>query len=191
MFWSKKIFFSNSRKIFPTKEMHSIALIIVHVKNWPQRSKRFNQPLKSKIQPLTARADRLTFWPKLMQFRVGVHYTLGFARKTLLSLRVCSVWFVYVYAHVRINVFSDQAGSGGSVVDNTLDYQHRDHKINTPLLRSFGWDFKPRSRLRMIPSSLWSGCTDIFLDLSLHHTVRSSNATRAEQNSPNSVCLNH
>ena len=41
----------NSRKIFPTKEMHSIALKIhvLHVKNWPQRSKRFNQPLKSKI----------------------------------------------------------------------------------------------------------------------------------------------
>ena len=39
----------NSRKIFPTKEMHSIALIILHVKNWPQRSKRFNQLLKSEI----------------------------------------------------------------------------------------------------------------------------------------------
>ena len=49
------------QKDIPTKEMHSIALIIVHVKNWPQRSKRFNQLLKSKIQPLTARADRLTY----------------------------------------------------------------------------------------------------------------------------------
>ena len=49
--WCKTIlfFFFNSRKIFPTKEMHSIALIILHVKNWPQRSKRFNQLLKSKI----------------------------------------------------------------------------------------------------------------------------------------------
>ena len=36
--------FLNSRKIFPTKEMHSIALIILHVRNWPQRSKHFNQP---------------------------------------------------------------------------------------------------------------------------------------------------
>ena len=102
MFWSQKIFFSNSRKIFPTKEMHWIALMIVPVKNWPQRSKRFSQPLKSKSQPQMARADRLTYWPKLMQFLVGVHYTLGFARKTRLSLRVCSIWFVYVYAHVRI-----------------------------------------------------------------------------------------
>ena len=42
-------FFFNSRKIFPTKEMHSVTLIILHVKNWPQRSKRFNQLLKSKI----------------------------------------------------------------------------------------------------------------------------------------------
>ena len=56
-----KDFFLNSKKIFPTKEMHSIALIIVHVKNWPQRSKRFNQPLKSKIQLQTAHADRLTY----------------------------------------------------------------------------------------------------------------------------------
>ena len=53
--------FSNSRKIFPTKEMLSIALIIAHVKSWPQRSKLFNQLLKSKSQPLTARADRLTY----------------------------------------------------------------------------------------------------------------------------------
>ena len=29
--------------------------------NWPQRSKRFNQPLKSKIQPQTALADRLIY----------------------------------------------------------------------------------------------------------------------------------
>ena len=36
----------------------------------------------------------------------------------------------------------------------------------------------------MTPLSLWSGCADMFLDLSLHHTVRSSNAMRAEQNSP-------
>ena len=39
--------------------------------------------------------------------------------------------------------------SGGGVVDNTLDYQSRGRKIDPPLLRSFGWDFKPRSRLRM------------------------------------------
>ena len=38
---------------------------------------------------------------------------------------------------------------GGGVVDNTLDYQSRDPKIDPPLLRSFGLDFKPRSRLRM------------------------------------------
>ena len=42
-------FFFNSGKIFPVKEMHSIVLIILHVKNWPERSKRFNQLLKSKI----------------------------------------------------------------------------------------------------------------------------------------------
>ena len=28
--------FFNSRKMFPTKEMHSIALIILYVKNWPK-----------------------------------------------------------------------------------------------------------------------------------------------------------
>ena len=39
--------------------------------------------------------------------------------------------------------------SGGGVVDNTLDYQSRGREIDPPLLRSFGWDFKPRSRLRM------------------------------------------
>ena len=39
-------FFLNSRKIFPTDEMRSVALIILYVKNWPQRSKRFNQLLK-------------------------------------------------------------------------------------------------------------------------------------------------
>ena len=43
------VFFSNFRMILPTKEMHTIALIILRVKNWPQRSKRFNQLLKSKI----------------------------------------------------------------------------------------------------------------------------------------------
>ena len=39
-------FFFNSRKIVPTDEMRSVALIILYVKNWPQRSKRFNQLLK-------------------------------------------------------------------------------------------------------------------------------------------------
>ena len=39
--------------------------------------------------------------------------------------------------------------SGDGVVDNTLDYQYRGRKIDPPLLRSFGCDFKPRSRLRM------------------------------------------
>ena len=39
--------------------------------------------------------------------------------------------------------------SGGGVVDNTLDYQSRDRKLDPPLHRSFGRDFKPRSRLRM------------------------------------------
>ena len=39
-------FFLNSRKIFPRDEMRSVALIILYVKNWPQRSKRFNQLLK-------------------------------------------------------------------------------------------------------------------------------------------------
>ena len=29
-------------------------------------------------------------------------------------------------------------GSGGGVVDNTLDYQSRGRKIDPPLLRSFG-----------------------------------------------------
>ena len=40
-------------------------------------------------------------------------------------------------------------GSGDGVVDNTLDYQSRGRKIDPPLLQSFGWDVKPRSRLRM------------------------------------------
>ena len=39
-------FFFNSRKIFPMDEMRSVALIILYVKNWPQRSKHFNQLLK-------------------------------------------------------------------------------------------------------------------------------------------------
>ena len=39
--------------------------------------------------------------------------------------------------------------SGGGVVDNMLDYESRDHKIDPQLLRSFGWDFKLRSCLRM------------------------------------------
>ena len=48
--WCKtNLLFLNSRKIFPTKEMYSIELIILHVKNWPQRSKRLNQLLKSEI----------------------------------------------------------------------------------------------------------------------------------------------
>ena len=34
--WCKTNLFFNSRKIFPTKEMHSIALIILYVKNWPK-----------------------------------------------------------------------------------------------------------------------------------------------------------
>ena len=62
-------------------------------------------------------------------------------------------------------------------MDNTLDYQPSDRKMDSLLLRSFGGDFKPRSRLRMTRLSLWSGCADMFLDLSLHQTVRSSNAT--------------
>ena len=36
-----------------------------------------------------------------MQFWVDVHYTLRYARKTQLSLRVCSVWFVYVYTSMN------------------------------------------------------------------------------------------
>ena len=48
--------------------------------------------------------------------------------------------------------------SGSSVVDNTLDYKSRDRKIDPPLLRSFGLDFKPRYDLvvsgTLNPSSL-------------------------------------
>ena len=33
------LFFFNSRKIFPTDKMRSVALIILYVKNWPERSK--------------------------------------------------------------------------------------------------------------------------------------------------------
>ena len=91
-------FFLNSRKIFTTQEMHSIALIKGHVNNWPQRTKRFNQLLKSKIQQLTASVGGLTYLPKLMQFRVCVHYIFRFARKTQLSLRdLC------MYTHICTN----------------------------------------------------------------------------------------
>ena len=38
--------------------------------------------------------------------------------------------------------------SGGSVMDNTLDYQSRDQKIDSSLLRSFGSGFKLISLLR-------------------------------------------
>ena len=44
---------------------------------------------------------------------------------------------------------TNKVRSGGGVVDHELDYQSRDHKIDPPLLRSFGLDFTPRSRLRM------------------------------------------
>ena len=56
----QKDFFSNFRKIFQTKEMHLIALIKVYFNNWPPKSKRFNHLLKTKIQPLTARADAIS-----------------------------------------------------------------------------------------------------------------------------------
>ena len=36
------------------------------------------------------------------------------------------------------NGFSPFGRIGGGVVDNMLDYQSRDHKIDPPLLRSFG-----------------------------------------------------
>ena len=49
--------------------------------------------------------------------------------------------------HLYIPSFVIRSGCG--VVDNTLDYQSRDRKIDPPLLRSLGWDFKPRSCLRM------------------------------------------
>ena len=45
--------------------------------------------------------------------------------------------------------------SRSSVVDNTLYYQSRDHKIH-PLLRSLGLDFTPRFLLRM--TSLLDRC---------------------------------
>ena len=45
--------------------------------------------------------------------------------------------------------FSFSPGSGGNVVDNTLDYQSSDRNIDPPLLRTFGWDVKLRSRLCM------------------------------------------
>ena len=80
--------------MFLTKEMHSVALIIFHDKNWSQRSKRFIQLLKSKIQLLTAHADRLTYLPKLVQFPVGVHYTLRFARKMARPAFLCT------YTHI-------------------------------------------------------------------------------------------
>ena len=85
----------------------------------------------------------------------------------------CAVWFWYLlstrdkrylfpryhssltsalssdYLQFVLNIFSDQAGSGGSVEENTLDYQSRDHKLDPPLFWSFGWDFKTRSRRHM------------------------------------------
>ena len=62
---------------------------------------------------------------------------------------------VYIEMYIETPYFAENLGrhscrrSGGGVVDNTLDYQSRDRKIDLPLLRSFGWDFKPRSGLRM------------------------------------------
>ena len=49
---------------------------------------------------------------------------------------------------IKLDVSSESSAihrSGGGVVDNTLDYQSRDRKIDPSLLRSFGPDFKPRS----------------------------------------------
>ena len=42
---------------------------------------------------------------------------------------------------IKVNSFAylfNCTGSGGGVVDNTLDYQSRGRKIGPPLLRSFG-----------------------------------------------------
>ena len=55
---------------------------------------------------------------------------------------------IFLYQQINES-FQNTIRSGGGVVDNTLDYQSRDRKIETPFLRSFGWDFKPKSRLRM------------------------------------------
>ena len=52
-------------------------------------------------------------------------------------------------SEVRTNQFKTPIWSGGGVVDHTLDYQSSDREIDPSLLRSFGWDFIPRSRLRM------------------------------------------
>ena len=53
-----------------------------------------------------------------------------------------------MYAFMPCGFFSLR--SGGSVVDNTLDYQSRDRKVDPPLLRPFGWDFKATFRLRIV-----------------------------------------
>ena len=52
-------------------------------------TKRFNQLKKSKIQPLTARADSLSYWHKLVQFLIG--FITPFSLLGRLSLHVCSV----------------------------------------------------------------------------------------------------
>ena len=58
-----------------------------------------------------------------------------------------AICFSHKYRFIRD--ISGKTRSGGGVVDNTLDYQSRGRKIDPLLLRSFGWDFKPRSRLPM------------------------------------------
>ena len=57
-------------------------------------------------------------------------------------VKSCSELMVFMFLYIPIenvsSVFSPETRSGDGVVDNTLDYQSRDRKIDPLLLRSFG-----------------------------------------------------
>ena len=55
--------------------------------------------------------------------------------------------FALVTDHCLFFNSSERRRSGRSVVDKAQDYQSRDRLFDSPVLRDFKCDFKPRSRL--------------------------------------------
>ena len=62
--------------------------------------------------------------------------TTCLGKSSLFGLLCVSFVSVYQFVCVVLSHLILRAGSGGSIVDNTLDYRSRDLKLDPPLLRS-------------------------------------------------------
>ena len=89
--------------------------------------------------PSLCNSAHLQMRSHLVTFMSSTHQSVGiFTQKQKKLHPFLIILLFFFFFTFFFNFFSTVGRTGGSVVDNTLDYQSMDRKIDPPLLRSFG-----------------------------------------------------